>query len=55
MNSKTDDPEAYYPIAFIIAFLDYLLSEIESRFNKDSFDVIKGFSIIPLTNDNASE
>ena len=47
-NSEIQDPEEYYRIALIISFLDHILSELDNRFNPDSFDVIKGFSVIPL-------
>ena len=47
-NPEIQDPEEYYRIALIIPFLDHILSELDSRFDPDSFDAIKGFSVIPL-------
>ena len=44
-NPEIQDPEECYRIALIIPLLDHILSELDSRFNPDSFDIIKGFSV----------
>ena len=46
-NHPSTEPEEYYRRVVSVQFLDHLTNQLALRFNKDNFDVVKGFVIVP--------
>ena len=46
-NYLETDPEAYYRQALTVQFLDHLCTQLSTRFDKSSLEVMNGFNIIP--------